>query len=100
MATTRAIKARTIGDSHRERIMNVSSPPGSPLLESHVLQRARVGEAADQIHAGLVHARADAPDEGQLVDRNLDLPVVKDLRDLVQQRLAALHVGLARLALE
>src|SRR5213594_4021483 len=69
-------------------------------LQFHVLQRPRVREAADQVDARLLHARADAPDERQLVDRDVGHPVVEDLLDLVQQRLALLHVQLAHLALE
>src|SRR5207245_10160869 len=57
-------------------------------------------EAADQVDARLLHARADAPDERQLVDRDVRHPVVEDLLDLVQQRLALLHVQLPDLTLE
>src|SRR2546422_6343618 len=70
------------------------------LLQFHVLQWPRVREAADQVDARLLHARADAPDERQLVDRDVGHPVVEDLLDLVQQRLALLHVQLPDLALE
>src|SRR5206468_6416000 len=69
-------------------------------LQFHVLQRPRVREAADQVDARLLHARADAPDERQLVDRDVGHPVVEDLLDLVEQRIALLHVQLAHLALE
>src|SRR5206468_2999331 len=44
--------------------------------------------------------RADPPREGQLVDRDVGHPVVQDLLDLVNQRLAPLHVELPRLTLE
>src|SRR5262245_166393 len=72
----------------------------SGTLHPHVLERAGVGEALDQVDARLVHARTDAPDERQLVDRHVDDLVVQDLLDLVQERLAPLRVGLARLPLE
>src|SRR5262245_39529703 len=69
-------------------------------LDLHVLQRPRVGEAPDQVDARLLDARADAPDERQLVDRNVGHALVQDALDLMEQGLALLRVGLARLALE
>src|SRR6266487_5764332 len=69
-------------------------------LDPDVLQRARVGEASDQVDSWLLDAGANAPDERQLVDRNLDHAVVEDALDLVDQRLALLRVRLPRLALE
>src|SRR5256712_4412269 len=78
----------------------LSAGRSSRLLQFHVLQWPRVREAADQVDARLLHARADAPDERQLVDRDVGHPVVEDLLDLVQQRLALLHVQLPDLTLE
>src|SRR3989442_4832555 len=78
----------------------LSAGRSSRLLQFHVLQWPRVREAADQVDARLLHARADAPDERQLVDRDVGPPVVEDLLDLVQQRLALLHVQLPDLTLE
>src|SRR4029450_9704722 len=69
-------------------------------LDPDVLQRARVGEASDQVDSRLLDARADAPDERQLVDRDLDHAVVQNALDLVDQRLALLRVGLPCLTLE
>src|SRR4051794_16234400 len=69
------------------------------LLQPHVLQWARVREAPDQVDPRLGHAGTDAPDEGQLVERHVRHPVVQDLLDLVHERLALLHVRLARLPL-
>src|SRR6266545_4032723 len=87
---------RVVNDSPSRRDYRIRSRP----LQFHVLQRPRVREAADQIDARLLHARADAPDERQLVDRDVGHPIVEDLLDLVQQGLALLHVQLAHLALE
>src|SRR5262249_35050867 len=69
-------------------------------LEPEVLERAGVREALDQVDAGLLHARADPPDERQLVDRHVNHLVAEDLLDLVERRLALLRIELARLALE
>src|SRR5439155_23728384 len=71
-----------------------SGPEGLRPLQLDVLQRPRVGEAPDQVDAWLLHARADAPDEGQLVDRDVGHPIAEDLLDLVEQRLALPHVQL------
>src|SRR4030095_12165502 len=72
----------------------------STRLQLEILQGRGVRVAADQVDAGLFHARPDAPDERQLVDRDVRDAIVEDLLDLVHQRLALLDVGLARLALE
>src|SRR5215813_13593587 len=84
--------------------------PGSPeryalcallgTLHLHVFERAGIREASDQIDPGLLDARADAPDERQLVDRDLGHAVVQDRLDLVDQSLTLLHVRLTRLALK
>src|SRR5439155_2059434 len=91
------------GDRIARRIISArrwGAEAESWLLQLHVLQRARVREAADQVDARLLHARADTPDERQLVERDVRHPVVEDLLDLVEQRLALLHVELADLTLE
>src|SRR5215471_4621706 len=75
-----------------------SGPSGT--LDPHVLQRAGVGEAPDQVDPRLLDARPDAPDERQLVDRDLDHAVVENALDLVNQRLPLLRIRLPRLALE
>src|SRR5262249_3441123 len=72
----------------------------SGTLELHVFQRSGVREASGQVDAGLLHARADAPDERVLVDRHVRDPVVENLLDLVELYLALLDVDLAHLALE
>src|SRR5580765_3146962 len=68
-------------------------------LERHVLVRGRVREALDVVDAGLPDARADAPEEGELVDGHVHHPVVHDLLDLVEHGLALFPVQLSRLAL-
>src|SRR5262249_587994 len=52
-------------------------------LELEILVRRGVGKALDPVDAGLLDARPDAPEEGQLVDRHVHHPVVHDLLDLV-----------------
>src|SRR6266446_5248212 len=64
-----------------------------------VLVGRGVREAPDMVHAGLLDARADAPEEGQLVDGHVQHAVVHDLLDLVDQGLALLPVHLAGLPL-
>src|SRR6266851_10270675 len=59
-------------------------------LDPDVLERAGVGEASDQVDSRLLDAGSDAPDERQLVDRDLDHAVVQDALDLVDERLALL----------
>ena len=49
------------------------------------------------VDARFVDARAHAPEEGELVDRHVQHPVVHDLLDLVQHRLALLSIQLPRL---
>src|SRR6188474_1072913 len=68
-------------------------------LERQVLVRGGIGEPLDVVNAGLPDARADAPEEGELVDRHIHHPVVHDLLDLVEQTLALLPVQLSGLAL-
>src|SRR5262245_42067500 len=75
-------------------------PEPSGALDPHVFQRARVGEAPDQIDPRLLDARPDTPDERQFVDRDLDHAVVENALDLVDQRFALLRIRLPRLALE
>src|SRR5438067_6551547 len=69
-------------------------------LQSQILHRRRVRVAPDQVHTRLLDARSHAPDERQLVDRDLRHPIVEDLLDLMQQSFTLLHVRLAGLALE
>src|SRR6266850_6826869 len=69
-------------------------------LQLQILVRRGVRIAPDQADARLLEARPDPPGERQLVDRNVRHPVVENLLDLMDQGLAPLHVGLARLTLE
>src|SRR5262245_17118101 len=70
------------------------------LLDLQIFEGCRVREAPDQVDPRLLRARAHAPDEGELVDRDVSHPLVKDALDLVEQGLAFLGIRLARLALE
>src|SRR5215470_14157768 len=72
----------------------------SRALDPYVLQRAGVGEAPDQVDSRLLDAWPDAPDERQLIDRDLDHAVVENALDLVDQPLPLLWIRLPRLALE
>src|SRR5215467_12924206 len=84
-----------------ERSSAAHGGPGpSGALDPHVLQRARIGEAPDQVDPRLLDAWPDAPDERQLVDRDLDHAVVENALDLVDERLSLLRIRLPRLALE
>src|SRR5262249_5103663 len=77
-----------------------SSPDVSLLLDPQIFERSRVGEAPNQVDPRLLGAWADAPDEGQLVDRDVRHPIVNEALDLVEQGLPLLDVRLARLPLE
>src|SRR6266581_4316241 len=72
----------------------------STRLDSQILVGRGVGEPLDVIRACLLDPRTHAPEERELEDRHVEHPVVHDLLDLVQHRLALLPVELARLALE
>src|SRR6266540_649657 len=69
-------------------------------LQLQILQRSGIREALDEIDARLLDARADAPDERELVDRDVRHSIVQGLLDLVEQGLALLHVQFPRLTLE
>src|SRR5262245_60049532 len=69
-------------------------------LEREVLVGRGVREALDVIDARLLDSRPDAPQKRQLVDRHVHRPLVHDLLDLMEHRLALLPVHLAGLALE
>src|SRR6202035_5500492 len=87
--------------------MSVKVPPMSipseywamGLLQPQVFRGRRVPVARNQPRARLGHARAHAPDEGQVVDRDVDDLIVDDLLDLVKLGLALLGVELAALAM-
>src|SRR6266850_6210040 len=64
-------------------------------LERQILVGGGIGEPLDVVDAGLPDARADAPEEGELVDGHVHHPVVDDLLDLVEQALALLPVQLS-----
>src|ERR1700675_5021232 len=85
---------------HSSSVM-VSFPRGrlSRGLERQILVGGGIGEPLDVVDAGLPDARADAPEEGELVDGHVHHPVVHDLLDLVEQGLALLPVQLSGLAL-
>src|ERR1700692_786150 len=68
-------------------------------LECQILVRGGIREPLDVVDAGLPDARADAPEEGELVDGHVHHPVMHDLLDLVEQALALLPVQLSGLAL-
>src|SRR4029077_2467812 len=69
-------------------------------FEPEVLVRRGVREALDAVDARLLHPRADAPEEGQFVDRHVHRAVLHDLLDLMEHGLALLPVELAGLTLE
>src|SRR5258708_4868168 len=69
-------------------------------LELQILVRCRVREALDVVHTRFLHPRADAPEEGQLVDGHVHRAVLHDLLDLMQHAFALLAIQLAGLALE
>src|SRR5919108_4761153 len=101
VADTRRHTPKTIGERHRDaRIMDNLRRGRSRPLQAHVLQRSGIREAANQIDAGLFDARSDAPDERELIERNVRDALVQNVLDLVDERLALFHVGLARLSLE
>src|SRR5262245_58968919 len=86
-------------------MLSSSRPPGvrapAPLLlQAHVLRRAGARVAPDDVDARLLGPRAAAPGERQLVDGHVHHAIDQRLLDLVEERLAPLRIGLARLALE
>src|SRR5882672_4164401 len=74
-----------------------SSMPPSFLLETNVFERRRPRIRIDQHQRRLLDPGADAARPDILVDRRDPDPVVDDLLDLVQERLALLPVGFSRL---
>src|SRR5580765_8651266 len=71
----------------------------SALLQPHVFERRRPGIGVDQHERRILDARPDAAGPDVLEDRRDARALVHDLLDLVQERLALLTVGLARLLL-
>src|SRR5688572_530553 len=69
-------------------------------FELDVLERRRPRVGVDQHQARLGHAGPDAARPDELVERTEPRPLVDELLDLVEHRLALLPVGLPRLLLE
>src|SRR4249920_3793877 len=72
------------------RDSDVALDTSSLALELQVLIRRGVGLVLDEAEARLLHPGADAVEERQLPDGREHDAVVRDLLDLVQQRLALL----------
>src|SRR5438105_6642479 len=70
------------------------------LLELQVLRGGGVGVPGNQPGAGFLHTRPHAPDERQLVERDVERLVGDDLLDLVDELLALLRIELLRLPRE
>src|SRR5215468_6562785 len=87
------LRSRLIAAIRRSR----GETSSSGRLELEVFVGRGVREPLDAVDAGILDARADAPQEGQLVDRHEHRPVVHDLLDLVEHGLALLPVELLRL---
>src|SRR5438270_5763873 len=67
------------------------------LLELQILRGGGVRVAGDEPGAALLHARPHAPDEPEVVDRDVERLARHDLLDLVDELFALLRVELLRL---
>src|SRR5207253_4816706 len=72
----------------------------SSLLYLQILERRGVGKARDGVGAAELHARPDAPDEGQVVDRHVQHVLGHDRLHAMHEGLALPEIELARLSRE
>src|SRR5215510_12734557 len=70
------------------------------LLQTHVLQRGRVGKSRDEREASLFHARAKRADEAVLPDPREYHALAEHALDLVEHLLALAAIHLRKLLLE
>src|SRR5678815_512430 len=97
-----ATRSRTSPADRSDRLRIWGTPPmvDTGSLQLEILGGAGVGEPGDQARGGLLDSGTHAPDEALLEERRLHHLVEDDLLDLVEQGLALLPVGLARLTRE